>query len=319
MQLIEFIPLYMERVWGGRTLESKLDRTLPAGKKIGESWEIVDRTDYQSVVADGPLAGLTLRELLLNSTSELLGPGGDPQKPFPILVKWLDCRERLSLQVHPPKDIAPDLNGEPKTENWYIADADADASITVGLQQGVTREEFENALAENRIEGCLKLLPTTSGNSILIKSGCVHAINAGNLILEIQQNSDTTYRVHDWNRVGLDGTPRQLHLREALQSINFGEPQPKLIEADTDETVLVDCDEFRIRKFNLIPEDSPVLFLSNEQPRLLHVVSGKLRDQVSGQTLTRSKNYLQPFVSEVSLIAETEATLLVTDQFLAQS
>ena len=128
MQLLEFIPLYMERVWGGRNFESKLCRKLPKGKKIGESWEIADRPDQQSIVATGPLAKKTLRELLTDSASALLGPGSDPQRPFPILVKWLDCRQRLSLQVHPPAEVSTKLKGEPKTESWYIADADANPS-----------------------------------------------------------------------------------------------------------------------------------------------------------------------------------------------
>lgn len=315
MQLTEFIPLYKERIWGGRTLESKLGRILPQGKKIGESWEIVDRADEQSVVADGPLAGRTIRELIRSSAAELLGPDSDPQKPFPILVKWLDCSERLSLQVHPPCQKAAALNGEPKTENWYIADASDHASIVVGLQPGITRAEFENALAEDRVEDCAEYLPTTAGSSILIKSGCLHAINAGNLILEIQQNSDTTYRVHDWNRMGLDGRPRQLHIDEAMQSINFDQPRSKLLKADASQTVLADCDEFRIQKFSLTPKDRPIHFSAFEQARLLHVVAGQLRDEISGKILHSGKNYLNPFAARLSVIAETEATLLVTDQF----
>ena len=316
MQLLEFIPLYMERVWGGRSFESKLGRTLPKNKVIGESWEIVDRTDEQSIVADGPLAGKTIREVLEKHSSEILGPGYDPHNPFPILVKWLDCRERLSLQVHPPVEIASQLNGEPKTENWYIAESDNDASIIAGLHPQVTKDIFKQALAEGRVEDHVTFLNTTSGDSIFVESGRVHAISSGNLILEIQQNSDTTYRVFDWNRTGLDGKPRKLHIEESLQSINFDIPEPKLIREVTDMQTLADCNEFRIRKFNLKPGDEPIDFPSDEQPRLIHVVSGRLHDKASEQTLQSSVNYLQPYVTGLSLVAETEARILVTDQFM---
>ncbi|MGK0176295.1 MAG: mannose-6-phosphate isomerase [Lentimonas sp.] len=316
MQLLEFKPLYMERVWGGRAFEAKLGRKLPKGKVIGESWEIVDRDDDQSTVADGPLAGQTLRELLEHSGAEIMGPESDPQKPFPILVKWLDCRERLSLQVHPPAEIADKLKGEPKTENWYIADADENASIIAGLRPGVTRESFERSLAQGKVEDDVQFLPTANGDSIFVESGCVHAISSGNLILEIQQNSDTTYRVYDWNRMGLDGTPRKLHIQESLQSINFNMPGANLLKPDTGEQTLADCNEFRIRKFDLAPGDAALPFPSNEQTRLIHVISGSLRDQVSGKILHSSRNYLQPFVTDLSLVAETETTLLITDQFV---
>lgn len=317
MQLLEFIPIYKERVWGGRILESKLGRRLPKDKVIGESWEIVDRAEEQSVVVDGTLAGKTLREALESRGAEIMGPRYDPQKPFPILVKWLDCRERLSLQVHPPANIAASLKGEPKTENWYIADAEDDASIIAGLRPGVTREQFEQALAEGKVEDYVRSLTTARGDSIFVESGCVHAISSGNLILEIQQNSDTTYRVFDWNRMGLDGTPRKLHISESLQSIDFGMPGPELIKAQTGEQVLARCNEFRIRKMDLNPGDDSVTFPSHNQARLIHVISGKLRNQASGQILQTSRNYLQPYVTELSLVAETTARILITDQFAA--
>lgn len=317
MQLLEFTPLYMERIWGGRGLESKLGRKLPKDKIIGESWEIVDRADQQSIVVGGPLAGTTLRELLERFAVEILGPGNDPKQPFPILVKWLDCCKPLSLQVHPTAEVANTLKGEPKTEHWYVAHADEGASIIAGLNPGVTCQLFEQAITKGEVEDFVQTQPTATGDSIFIESGCVHAINAGNLILEIQQNSDTTYRVYDWNRVGQDGVPRQLHVREALQSINFEMPPKKLLslKPDSPVQVLADCNEFRIRKFNLAPNAAPLSFPANEQTRLLHLLSGELHDSISGQILQSSKNYLQPYVTELSLVAKTESTLLVTDQF----
>jgi len=315
MQLLEFTPLYMERVWGGRGLEAKLGRILPNGQVIGESWEIVDRPDEQSIVASGALAGQTIRQLLESSAADILGPDSDPAKPFPILVKWLDCQDRLSLQVHPPAAIAPSLDGEPKTENWYVADANADASLIVGLKNGVTREQFETALANNQAEDCVHRFPVKAGDSILVESGRMHAIDAGNLILEIQQNSDTTYRVYDWGRVGLDGAPRQLHIEESLKSIDFEDFEPDPLTIIEGEQILADCSEFRIRKMELQPSDAAIELPAGEQARLIHIVTGTVKDETSGQTLVAGNNYLQPYVASAKLTAETATTLLITDQF----
>jgi mannose-6-phosphate isomerase len=313
MDLIEFRPLYKERVWGGRGLEEKLSRSLPDGKVIGESWEIVDRPEAQSVIASGPHAGLSIRKLLERHTEAVLGPGADGKRPFPILVKWLDCQDRLSLQVHPPAEIAPSLGGEPKTENWYIAQCDAGASLIVGLKHGTTRERFEGALKGNQAESCVHRFPVKPGDSILVESGRMHAIDAGNLILEIQQNSDTTYRVYDWGRVGLDGSPRDLHIEESLQSIDFEDFEPAPLSATPGEQTLADCAEFRIRKYDLAPGQT--LRLPGEQSaRLLHAVEGRLSNP-AGTCLQKGGNYLQPYVSPLELTAETKATLLITDHF----
>jgi len=312
---MSFTPLYMERVWGGRGLEAKLGRTLPEGKVIGESWELVDREGEQSVVAEGAHAGETIRELLEGSAAEILGPGRDGSQPFPILIKWLDCQDRLSLQVHPPAEIAPSLGGEPKTENWYIAECDEGASLIVGLKRGVTREQFTQALEDKEAEACVHRFPVKAGDSILVESGRMHAIDAGNLILEIQQNSDTTYRVYDWGRVGLDGTPRQLHIEESLKSIDFEDYEPEPLKIVPGAQTLADCKEFRIRKFELQSGDDALELLAGESARLIHVVTGKLTDKQSGAVLAKGNNYLQAYVTGASLSADEPTTVLVTDQF----
>ena len=313
MDLIEFTPLYKERVWGGRGLEEKLNRSLPDGQIIGESWEIVDRPEAQSVVAHGSYAGLSLRGLLENHAEVVLGPGADGQQPFPILVKWLDCQDRLSLQVHPPAEIAPSLGGEPKTENWYIAQCDPGASLIVGLKHGTTQEQFEAALKENKAEACVHRFPVKPGDSILVKSGRMHAIDAGNLILEIQQNSDTTYRVYDWGRVGLDGKPRDLHIEESLQSIDFDDFEPTPLEPLAGEQILADCAEFRICRHDLESGQS-IALPAGQSARLLHVVEGTLTNE-TGAALHKGGNYLQPYATSLQLQASSQATLLVTDRF----
>ena len=315
MELLAFHPLYQERVWGGRALAEKLGRELPKNRPIGESWEIADRPDARSVVAGGPFAGTTLRELIADHPETVLGPGRSPDAPFPILVKWLDCRERLSLQVHPPADVATALGGEPKTENWYIADAEPGASLIVGLRRGVAAADFERALAETRAEACVHRFPVARGDSILVESGRMHAIDAGNLILEIQQNSDTTYRVYDWGRVGLDGKPRQLHVAESLRSINFHDVEPEPLRAASGDRVLADCAEFRIRQFQRRPGDAPLDLPAGESPRLLHCVEGAFEDACSGKRFAKGANLLKPFATAASLTASENATLLVTDRF----
>ena len=193
--MIKFKPVYQSRVWGGRRFESALGRELPGSDPIGESWEIVDRLEAQSV---DPESGRTLRELLETDSASIMGPGYDPKRPFPILVKWLDCSERLSLQVHPPEEVAKRLGGEPKTECWYIADASDAAALIVGLRCGVSRRQFEQGIEREALEPLLHRFGVQPGQAMLLESGRLHAIDAANLILEIQQNSDTTYRVYDW-------------------------------------------------------------------------------------------------------------------------
>lgn len=225
-----FQPIFKERVWGGREIERLYGKPLPAGAPIGESWEISDRPGDASVIGNGPLAGKDLRWLMENHAPELLG-GVKPAtgNRFPLLCKILDAREKLSLQVHPPPNIAVELGGEPKTEMWFIADAAPGAELYVGLKRGVTRAEFEKQIREGSVAECFHRLPVRAGEAMFLPSGRVHAIGAGLVIFEIQQNSDTTYRVFDWNRVGLDGQPRELHVPQSLASIDFNDFGPDLV------------------------------------------------------------------------------------------
>jgi mannose-6-phosphate isomerase len=225
-----FHPIFKDRIWGGRELERLYSKKIPAGIPIGEDWEISDRPGDASVIANGPLAGKDLHWLMAHHRAEILGSaklsaGGR----FPLLCKILDAREKLSLQVHPPASRATDLKGEPKTEMWYIADAAPGASLYVGLKHGVTRAEFEKRIADGTVAESFHRIPVQAGDTMFLPSGRVHAIGDGLVIFEIQQNSDTTYRVFDWNRVGLDGKPRELHVAQSLASIDFSDFEPKLV------------------------------------------------------------------------------------------
>jgi mannose-6-phosphate isomerase len=311
-QLLRFEPIYHERVWGGRALASVFGRTLPGHLPIGESWEIVDRREAQSRVRGGPWAGSTLHEVLAQDGGDVMGRRWREGAHFPLLVKWLDCRERLSLQVHPPASAAPLLGGEPKTENWYVAHADPGAKLIIGLTPGADPESFARALAEGTAETWVREVPVHSGDSVLVRSGQIHAIDAGNLILEIQQNSDTTYRLYDWGRRGLDGRPRQLHLAESMRSIQWRDPVPELIRASAPTTILAECPEFLIRR-EVLQIGETLKFTPGEQPRLLGVIEGSLRG--AHDHLERGDNALVPYAASIVLTAETPTTVLVTEGF----
>lgn len=248
-QPIVFEPLFMERVWGGRRLETLFGKHLPGSERIGESWEIVDREEAQSVVHAGPLRGATLHELWTEHREVVFGNIVNSSPRFPILFKLLDAQERLSVQVHPPASVAAQLQGEPKTEMWYFVDTYLDSDIFVGLKRNVTRETFEHSLYDGTVAEKVHRIPVKAGGSIFIPSGRIHAIGAGNVIVEVQQNSDTTYRVFDWNRVGLDGKARELHIEQSLASTDFNDIEPG-VDAPRGE-VLAECEYFRVEKWNL--------------------------------------------------------------------
>jgi len=229
---LSFEPILMERVWGGRRLAELYHKELPPDVPIGESWEITDRPEGVSQIINGPLAGKDLRWLMENHRDDLLGPARDYDGRFPLLIKILDSSQKLSLQVHPPPHKAAELNGEPKTEMWYVADATPDADIFVGLKRGVTPEQFEAKIKDGTVAECFHRHVVKKGDVMFLPSGRVHALGAGSVIFEIQQNSNTTYRVFDWNRVGLDGKPRELHIPEAMASINFEDFEPPLVSAE---------------------------------------------------------------------------------------
>jgi len=279
MAIWEFEPLAQERIWGGRNLQERFGRVLPEGKKIGETWEVVDRAEAQSVVRGG---GESLHSLWSSADrKKLFGLKVPDTSRFPILVKLLDAQEKLSLQVHPPAAKARELGGEPKTEMWFFLETQKGAEIYAGLKKGVGRKEFELALAKGRVAECFHRLPTEAGQAMFLPSGRVHAIGAGNVILEIQQNSDTTYRVHDWDRRDDTGKPRALHVKEALESIQWEDHEPALIQP-RGERLLV-CDHFRITRWWVAPGEVREVVPDAGSFRYLFVADGKVREEGSGE------------------------------------
>ncbi len=245
---LQFAPVFMERIWGGRRLENRYGKRLPPAAKIGESWEITDRPEAQSVVLHGPLRGKTLHELWENHRREIFGVLPESER-FPLLIKLLDAHEKLSIQVHPPAHLAAEMGGEPKTEFWYIADATDDAELFIGLRNSSSRERFVQAIQNGDVSSQVYQIPVKTGDALLLASGRLHAIGAGNLIVEIQQNSDTTFRVFDWNRVDSTGKPRKLHLAEALRCIDFEDREPPLLKPDGE--LLVRTPLFEIQQWNV--------------------------------------------------------------------
>jgi mannose-6-phosphate isomerase len=247
-QPLVFEPLFMERVWGGRHLESLYGKRLPSAALIGESWEIVDRPEAQSVVHEGPLRSATLHELWTRHRQEIFGKVGDSPR-FPILAKLLDAQENLSLQVHPPREIAAKLGGESKSELWYVAHAAPKARLYAGVKKGTTRERFAKALEQGKVQKYLHVIELKAGDAIFLPSGRMHALGAGNVLVEIQENSDTTYRIYDWSRAKKGRAARQMHIEEAMQCVDFNDVEPTLLQAKGES--LVRNELFEIEKWDL--------------------------------------------------------------------
>jgi mannose-6-phosphate isomerase len=221
---LQFEPVYKDYIWGGRKIGDRFNRdSVP--DCCAESWEIADRDDGMSVVANGSLAGKTLRQLMQEMPEDLLGTSGHGE--FPLLVKIIDAAAPLSIQVHPDDNSSEKYGGEAKTEMWYLLDADEDACIYAGTVAGVTPDRFRAALEADDLEPLLQRTAVEQGDIIYVPGGRVHAIGAGCFLLEVQQNSNTTYRVYDWGRMGHDGKPRELHIDKAFEVINWDDETPQ--------------------------------------------------------------------------------------------
>jgi mannose-6-phosphate isomerase len=255
---LRFEPILKELIWGGRRLATVLNKPLGDGSRYAESWEICDHRDDVSRVAEGSLEGASLRDLVRTRGEELLGRSHGDRAQFPLLVKYIDAHQVLSVQVHPDDERGrrlADDNG--KTETWVVMHSEPGSLIYAGLRQGVTRAEFAEAVAAGDVEPLLHRFPASPGDCILIPAGTVHAIGAGVVLAEIQQMSDATFRVHDWGRLGADGRPRRLHLAEALESTDFEagpvnpmEARPEPIEAGTRER-LASCPYFALERLRV--------------------------------------------------------------------
>jgi mannose-6-phosphate isomerase len=220
---LRFVPFVRPMVWGGRRLGDLLAKPLAAEETYGESWEVSDHPVHRSVIATGPLAGLTLHDLMERRRADLLGPAAERHTTFPWLVKFLDAHDWLSVQVHPDERAVKHLwPGEgSKTEAWFILDALPGSRIYAGLLPGVDENALRNALARGTVAECLHSFAPQPGDCVFLSAGTVHAVGGGVLLAEVQQTSDATFRLFDWNRCDAQGKMRTLHIEEGLASIDW--------------------------------------------------------------------------------------------------
>ena len=251
-------PILKEKVWGGDALRDLAGKPILPGARIGESWELCDRPEGVSVVAEGPLAGQRLRDILAERGEEVYGrgPGALPNGRFPLLVKFIDAAAALSVQVH-PDDAYCEANGlddAGKTECWYVLRPPA-PGLVLGVKPGVTPQRLRERLAAGKVEECLHVVCARAGDLVFCPAGTLHAALPPMVFVEIQQNSDITFRVYDWGRVGLDGKPRELHVERALETMRF-EPGPEAPPKALTDTPfvserMVKCDKFVVDRWRI--------------------------------------------------------------------
>lgn len=246
----------LEKIWGGRTLERVPGIPLDVSGPVGETWELVDRTDQNSVVRGGPHEDSALRDLMATDREALLGSASATvEDRFPVLVKFLSASKPLSVQVHPDDATAQRLHaGESgKTESWYILDADPGSLVYLGLNEGVDVSQFGAVASGPGLVDLLRPWPVKAGQFVHVPAGTLHAIGEGITLVEVQQNSDVTYRLYDWGRVGLDGEPRETHVDECLLAINYDHPidgpvtpEFESLGGDNRSAALVDCPHYSL-------------------------------------------------------------------------
>jgi mannose-6-phosphate isomerase len=292
---LKFRPIFKQRIWGDRKLQEVFGKELPAGQKIGESWELADLPEDKSVIANGELTGRTLASAIEEFPKEIMGDEGF-SGAFGLLIKLLDCQDVLSVQVHPdPQTCRRMGEGTPKTECWYIISAEPGAVIYKGLKKGVTREQFAEAIEQANVADLLSKVVVREGECHFLPAGTAHAIGPGLLIAEIQTPSDTTYRVFDWNRVDDTGKPRQLHIEQALESIHFDQDASDLPVTTIGR--LLECEYFTIDKGH--QSRNCEVLLSPGQVKTLIILSG------SGTILKTGANPVEFRVGDCLLIPAT--------------
>lgn len=308
---LRFQPLFRRYLWGGRRLETMLGKSLGGGDDYAESWELVDHGADQSVVLNGPAAGLTLHQLATEHGDELFGRHAG-QSQFPLLFKFLDCNRTLSVQVH-PNDAQGALLDPPdlgKTEAWVVLAADADSKIYAGLKSGVTQQDLRAALESGTCDQCLHTYEPQVGDCIFIEAGTVHALGEGLVIAEIQQASDTTFRLFDWNRVGADGKPRELNIERSLEVTDFDRgpvaPQQPQNADQPNRERLVDCKKFVLDRHALAVSQP---LGGDNRFHLLVVIEGTLT--VGGEEFPLGTTCLLPAAaSAVELVPQGKAVVL---------
>ena len=320
---LTFSPILKRIIWGGRQLGERLGKSIGEGTDYAESWELVDRADDQSVVDGGEFRGMSIHDLVQKFPREMLGSHaetstGDGEAPaFPLLIKYLDCNRVLSVQVHPDDNYArkmptPDLG---KTEAWYIVEAKPGSVIYAGLRDGVDRETLASAIQAGKTADMLHSFEPVAGQCVFIPAGTVHALGDGLLVAEVQQSSDTTFRLFDWDRVDAKGKPRDLHVAEALTVTDYHRGPIRPQSPGPEENgwrSLVKCDKFVLRQSasSLVPGGTLVTGKA-DSPTVLMVTGGSIRLDNDTEIGTGQTVFLPAAVGETTLTVMDSATQIL--------
>lgn len=314
---LKFAPILKERVWGGNALQNKYGKDAPEEKKIGESWEISGLQGDLSVVSNGYLAGNNLEEIAEVYMGDLLGDRIYEKfgKEFPLLIKLIEARDRLSLQVHPDDSIAKERhNAYGKTEMWYILEADKNSFIQTGFKDQTGKEEFNSSLKNKSLENLMNTVKPDAGDVFYIPAGRVHTLGDGVLLAEIQQTSDITYRIHDWDRMGLDGLARELHIDLAEDAIDYTASTDHLVRITPEinkETELLSCPYFNV---NIIKLESTIEkdYSKIDSFVVYLCVDGTVEISSGGElfTLSKGETILIPATTEILKLNSEGANLL---------
>lgn len=309
-----FEPVYKPKIWGGDRIFTHFDRPKPIADPIGESWELADLEEDQSRVVNGPARGQTVTQLVAEWGRDLIGHAELVDGRFPLLIKFLDAAESLSVQVHPTEAVARKIGGSCRVKNeaWYILAANPGSAIYHGLEPGVTSEAFRTAMLSGRVEGILRRVPVCPGDCYYLPSGTAHALGEGVLVAEVQTPSDVTYRTYDWGRVDPStGQPRELHLDAAMECIDFNSPSPDPMQErshiatmSTAVTQLVACPSFIIEKVRMregtrrdIPHAEPVVWMMLEGDGQIEWKGGKPLPFTKGNVVLLPAALPEGFVS----------------------
>jgi mannose-6-phosphate isomerase len=302
---LRFEPIYQYRLWGGRRLAGLLTAPLPGDGPIGEAWVLSDRDDHQSRVADGPLKGWTIAQLLAQFPEQVMGTLAGRFRRFPLLLKFLDAREMLSVQVH-PADTRTDLlpAGETgKTEAWVVLEAGPKSRVYAGLKRGTTEAGLRQAIANGGVADQLAYITPQPNDAVFIPAGTVHSLGGDIVVFEVQENSDVTFRLYDWNHVdATTGKPRALQVDQALACVDFGECAGGLLAPVMETTTPVErerlfhCEQFWLSRLH---GDSPFTVGAAGVPRVLVCIEGTGQIEHGGATYAvgRGEVYLLPAVA----------------------
>ncbi len=309
-------PFFRDYLWGGRKLGSRLGKSIPADGIWAESWEVVDHAEHESRIINGPLKGKTLGGIMRSNPKWLIGDAPSVSGRFPLLLKYLDCQRDLSVQVHPNDTYAlkmqpPDLG---KTEAWYIIDAQPNSVLYAGLKPGVGPDDLRASIARGATAECLHQLTPKAGDCVFIPAGTVHALGAGLVVAEIQQSSNTTFRLYDWDRVDAHGNSRPLHIEQSLETIDYDigprDWQTPMPLNEAGYTRLVECDKFR---FDRVQGITHTACGGDGQFRILTVPHGQVQVRCGDylETLAVGQSILLPASAPASQLMLSQHSILL--------